>query len=69
VNVDPSESNPSRLSVTEFEAAVMRLRDVGRSARQREDREQEARQGGWRYALVLLVAVLAVESFVATRLS
>jgi hypothetical protein len=69
VNVDPSESNPSRLSAAEFEAAVTRLRDAGRSARQIGDREQEERQGGWRYALVLMVAVLAVESFVGTRSS
>jgi hypothetical protein len=69
VNVDPSESNPSRLSATEFEAAVTRLRGAGRSARQIGDREQEERQGGWRYALVLMVMVLAVESVVGTRSS
>ena len=69
VNVDPRESDPARLSIDEFEAAVTRVQGAGRSARQLEDREQEERQGIWRYVLILMAGLLAVESVVGSRLS
>ena len=67
VNVDPRESDPTRLSVAEFQAAVTRLKNVGVAGARGEARQQEDRQHLWRYALALMIATLAIESVVASR--
>ncbi len=67
INVDPRESDPTRLSVAEFQAAVTRLKDVGVAEARGEARQQEDRQHLWRYALALMIATLAIESVVASR--
>jgi CBS domain-containing protein len=67
VNVDPRESDPARVSVAEFQAAVTRLKDVGAADAQVEARQQEDRQHLWQYALALMMATLAIEGVVASR--
>jgi hypothetical protein len=69
VNVDPAESDPGRLSADQFQAAVTRLKEVTRSEGRVEARQQEDRQHLWQYVLVMMIAMLAVESLVATRTS
>jgi hypothetical protein len=67
VNVDPIESDPARLSVAEFQAAVTRLKDTGDSVRAVEARRQEDRQHIWQYLLAVMITMLVVESLVARR--
>jgi CBS domain-containing protein len=67
VNVDPRESDPTRVSVAEFQAAVTRLKDVGASDAQIEAKQQEDRQHLWQYALAMMIAILAIEGVVASR--
>lgn len=67
VNVDPQESDPSRMSADEFQAAVSRLKDVGATRARLEARQQEDRQHLWTYVLGLMVAVIAVEGMIASR--
>ncbi|MEP7305458.1 MAG: BatA domain-containing protein [Acidobacteriota bacterium] len=67
VNVDPRESDLSRMSEQEFQGAVTRLKEIGASEARVEARQQEDRQHLWMYALGLMLAALAVESLVASR--
>ena len=67
VNVDPGESDPDRLSVDEFQAAVTRLKDSGRAEEHVRASQQENRQHIWQYVLLLAIATLAAESYVGTR--
>jgi hypothetical protein len=67
VNVDPAESDSSRLSVAEFQTAVTRLKDLAVAEQDVEARQQEERQHLWQYVLALMIAMLIVESVVATR--
>jgi hypothetical protein len=67
VNVDPAESDPSRLTADEFQTAVSHLQD-GPAVEQRvESRQREESQHLWQYVLALMIAMLVVESAVATR--
>lgn len=67
VNVDPAESDPSRLTAEEFQTAVSRLQD-GAAAEQRvEAKQREESQHLWQYVLALMIGMLIVESAVATR--
>jgi hypothetical protein len=67
VNVDPAESNPARLTTEEFQTAVTRLKDTAEADRRVEAREREDSQHIWRYLLAVMIAMLIVESVVATR--
>jgi len=67
VNVDPGESDPSRLTAEEFQTAVRRLQEGGAVAQRVEARQQEETQHLWQYVLGLMIAMLIVESAVATR--
>jgi hypothetical protein len=67
VNVDPRESDPARLSIDEFLAAVTPLHRERRDAPPRRAAQEEDRQRIWQYVLVLMAASLVVESFVARR--
>ena len=67
VNVDPREGDPGRLSIADFQSAVTRLKETGRSEGRGEARPQEDQQHLWQYALALLVVLLAVEGIVAGR--
>jgi hypothetical protein len=67
VNVDPAESNPARLTSDEFQTAVTRLKDAAQADERVDAREQEDRQHMWQYVLAAMIAMLIVESVVATR--
>src|SRR5262245_10287689 len=67
VNVDPRESDPSRLTADEFQTAVSRLQEGPAVAERVEARQQEESQHLWQYVLGLMIAMLIVESAVATR--
>lgn len=67
INVDPAESDPSRLTVAEFQTAVARGEATEASVPRRAAAEQEDRQHLWQYALAFMMAVLALESILATR--
>ena len=67
INVDPREGDPARLSVDEFQSAVAHLKDAGTSEAHVEAVRQEDRQQMWRVALMLMVALLAIEGVVASR--
>ena len=68
INVDPAEAEPGRLSADEFQTAVTRLKDVGRSAPHLEARQQEEHQHIWQYVLGVMIAAMIMEMFVAARM-
>jgi hypothetical protein len=67
VNVDPAESDPSRLTADDFQTAVSRLQDGAAVEQRVEARQREESQHLWQYVLALMIAMLIVESAVATR--
>jgi hypothetical protein len=68
VNVDPAESDPGRITVEAFQAAVTKIAAASDAATPpAAAREREDRQHIWQYMLALMMAVLAIESLVATR--
>jgi hypothetical protein len=67
INVDPREVDPSRLTADEFQSAVTRLKDTTATEVRVEARQQEDRQHLWQYVLIGMLAVLAVEGWVASR--
>src|SRR5262249_3856923 len=67
INVDPREVDPSRLTADEFQSAVTRLKDTTATELRVEARQQEDRQHLWQYVLIAMLAVLAVEGWVAGR--
>jgi hypothetical protein len=67
VNVDPRESDASRMSPDEFRTAVTKLKDPSDSPVRLEVRQQEDRQHVWQYVLILMVAILVAETLVAKR--
>jgi hypothetical protein len=67
VNVDPRESDPSRMSAQEFESAVTRLKDAGAAEARIEARQAEEHQHLWTYALGLMLLTLVAEGLVASR--
>ena len=69
VNVDPAESDPGRLRPDEFVAAVTPLGGGAQAGARLQAQEQEERQHIWQYVLTLLLAVMLIESWVATRIA
>ena len=67
INVDPDESDPSRLAPEEFFAAVARSDEPVSEGPPRSARDQEDRQHLWRYLLWLMLAVLILESALGAR--
>lgn len=67
VNVDPRESDLTRQPLEQFQRAAARLKDVGVSDAKVDSERQEDRQHLWMYALVLMLAMLAVEGTTAAR--
>jgi hypothetical protein len=67
VNVDPAESDPGRLTADEFQTAVTRLQDGATVAQQVEAGQREESQHLWQYVLAVMIAMLIVESALATR--
>jgi len=67
INVDPREGDPARISIDEFQRAVARLKDVGATEARVEAAQQEDRQQVWRFMLMAMLAMLAIEGVVAGR--
>ena len=69
VNVDPRESEPARMSVDEFQAAVAHLKDGGAAANNASvaATDEEGRQHLWQYLLGVMMVALALEGVVASR--
>lgn len=67
VNVDPVESESGRQSPDEFEGAIARLSDGPAQGQPLRAREEEERQHIWQYVLAAMIAMLAVESYVAAK--
>jgi len=67
VNVDPRESDSARLSADEFQSAVTRLKEAAGSEARAEARQQEDRQQLWRYAMAVMIVLLAAEGLLASR--
>lgn len=67
VNVDPREATAERLTPQEFDAMLQRVDAAAAASSLPGDarsRQTEARQGLWRWGLMLMLAALAAESFV-----
>jgi hypothetical protein len=69
VNVDPRESDPTRMSVDEFQSAVTHLKGGGAAGDDAKPAgaDQEGRQRFWQYLLAVMMVTLAVEGLVASR--
>ncbi len=67
VNVDPRESDVTRLTAAEFQNAVTRLKEEGGPPSRTADLAQQDRQHLWAYVLGMTLVVLAVEGLVASR--
>jgi hypothetical protein len=67
VNVDSRESDPSRISTDEFQAAVTQLKGAGAAEIRAGVIEQESAQHLWQFLLAAMVVSLAVEGVVAAR--
>src|SRR5262249_39807405 len=67
VNVDARESDSTRMSIDDFQAAVARL-DQGPSSEARaEARQQEDRQHLWQYGIAVMALLLVAEGVLAAR--
>lgn len=64
VNVNPAESDPATTTVEAFTAAVSRVDDRRDAPALEEARAQEAQQRLWQIGLLVMLAVLVVESLV-----
>ena len=69
VNVDVSESDPTRVSPEEFRAAIGRLTDVAAAEARSDAVEYEDQQTYWRFLLVLMALVLAGEGVLGSRMA
>jgi hypothetical protein len=67
VNVDSRESDPSRISADEFQAAVTQLKNAGATETRASVTGQESTQHVWQFLLASMIAILAVEGIVAAR--
>jgi hypothetical protein len=67
VNVNPAESDASRLTTDEFQTAVTRLQDPPVAEQTIEARQHEESQHLWQYVLALMMAMLVAESSLAMR--
>jgi len=67
VNVDPRESDGTRLSADEFMSAVTHLKTAGAIEARLDAAQQEEGQRLWQYAIVAAIAALAVEGVLAAR--
>ena len=69
INVDVSESNPTRVSPEDFMAAIGRLTDVAAVEARSDAMQYEGQQGYWRYLLVLMALVLVGEGMLGSRMA
>lgn len=68
VNVDPRESDPSRLALDRFMAAMTRMHEQAAVEARNQARDQEARQRLWQYGLALMAVGLVVEGLLGSRM-
>ena len=64
VNVDPREGTTAKMEAKEFTDRIERIETTGISTANAGSIHLEARQGYWRYGLLLMLAALVAESFV-----
>jgi len=64
VNVNPAESDPAVTTAEAFTASVSRVDDTREAPAIEEARAQEAQQRLWQIGLLVMLAVLVVESLV-----
>ena len=69
VNVDPSETDPGRLTADEFKGAVVTMGGGAQAGARLEAQETEERQHIWQYVLAAMLVMMAVESWVAARVA
>jgi len=67
VNVDSRESDPARISVDEFQAALTRLKADSAIEARTSVGDQESRQHLWQLLLGAMLVTLAVEGVIAAR--
>jgi hypothetical protein len=67
VNIDVRESAIDRVTSAEFATLVARTTPAPSSQPARAAEQTEARQGYWRYGLMLMLAALVAECFVGSR--
>jgi hypothetical protein len=68
VNVDPRESDPSRIAPERLIASLGRTADAAEAAGGRVQQEHEERQRWWQYGLALMLVSLVCESALARRM-
>jgi hypothetical protein len=68
VNIDPHESDPTRMSIETFRANVARLHAGEVQRTEGQARDDEDAQRYWQYALLLMVVGLAAEGMLGRRL-
>jgi hypothetical protein len=69
VNVNPVEADPGRITPQEFASAVTRMGGGAQAGARLEAQEQEERQHIWQYVLAIMLAMMVMESWVATRVA
>ena len=67
INVDPRESDATRLSTEDFQSAVTHLKETGDAKSRVQAREQEDRQHLWQFLLAAMVLTLVGEGVLASR--
>ncbi len=68
VNVDPRESDPSRITAETFRAGITRLNVAAALQARAQAREREDSQRLWQYGLLLMIVSLAAEGMIGRRL-
>jgi aerotolerance regulator-like protein/VWA domain-containing protein len=68
VNVDPQESDPSRVTPEAFAAAITRLNSTATAQAKSRNSEQEDRQRLWQYGLSLMLVSLVAEGLLGRRM-
>jgi hypothetical protein len=69
VNVDPREASSARTDVAEFNKAIARMNQAAASEARADARQAEAEQSLWRYGLMVMLAALALEGLVGSRMA
>jgi hypothetical protein len=69
VNVDPAETDPGRLTPTEFASAVVAVGGGAQAGARLQAQETEERQHIWQYVLAVMLVMLIAESWVAARVA
>ena len=68
VNVDPRESDPTRMTAAQFVGAIARQSDAARTVARAEASQHEDRQRLWRYGLMAMLVSLVAEGALGRRL-